>query len=103
MGETLPTSYIQVGADGKTTSFVGPEAVGLYAAVALKHGIKMWVEVGMIPNKNYTPRRMLAKAAEIVGAEKPFALSKLGGRGAIHQLDKWIEARKAKLPVVKHG
>lgn len=101
MSQTLPQSYIQVNAAGQATSYVGPAATTFFAAMTVKHGIRMWVEVGMLPNRAWTPSRMLAKAAEIMGREKPFPKSKAGGRKAVAELDSWIAKTRATLPVVQ--
>lgn len=85
-------SEIVVGA-GHTT-FAGPDAVALYTATVIRSACRM-MKTGMRPNRAYTPTAVLAKAGSITG--------KTYKRGqydqAIADLDVWIDAMKAALPV----
>lgn len=51
------------------TSFNGPQAVNVFAMTALASALRMYDKHKMIPNRNYTPTKML-KAAEIYTGQK---------------------------------
>lgn len=40
-----------------------------YTAVLLKHGIKLYARSGLIPNRNWTITKMMARAAQITGKQ----------------------------------
>lgn len=48
-------------------TFAGRDAVNVYVAVALKHGLLLYHRTGMKPNRAWTPTAMLRKASEITG------------------------------------
>lgn len=77
------------------TAFVGPAAVSLVQAVAIKCGLQMYVSCGMKPNAAYAPKNMMRVAAHITGKTyKARAYTQ-----AIEDLTAWIEQRKAEIPV----
>jgi hypothetical protein len=85
-------SEVVVGAGG--TTFAGPDAVKLYAAMTMRSALRM-MKTGMRPNRAYTPKAVFAKVAEITG--------KTYKRGAYDQaiadLTVWIDTMKAAMPV----
>jgi hypothetical protein len=87
-------SFIEAG-KGHTT-FVGPDATRLFAAVSLRGAIGLYLETGMRANRVYTPARMLAAASVIT--RKPHKRTQLAQAQA--DLTAWIEAMKAALPVI---
>lgn len=48
-------------------SFTGPEAVDVYRATVIAHGLKLYAKTGMRPNRMYTPKNMMAAAAQMTG------------------------------------
>jgi hypothetical protein len=91
----MTESYIEAGA-GHTT-FVGPDATMLFAAVAIKGAINLYVKTGMRANRAYTPTAMRAAASRITG--KPYKRTELAKAAADLQI--WCDAMKAALPVVQ--
>jgi hypothetical protein len=89
------TSFVSVGAGG--TAFVGEDGVRLFQAMSLRAGLRIYAKTGMKPNRLWTPKAMIALASSITG--KAYK-----GRSrydqAIADLDVWIAAAKASLPVV---
>lgn len=49
------------------TSFVGPRAVDVYVATVLASGLRLYAKTGIKPGRSWTPKNMMAKAAEITG------------------------------------
>lgn len=47
--------------------FEGREGVNLYVAATLKSALKLYANTGMKVNRAYTPKAMMAKAAELTG------------------------------------
>ena len=48
------------------TSFTG-EHVNAYVCTALASGLRLYAKTGMKPNRAWTPKAMMAKAAELTG------------------------------------
>jgi len=92
-------SYIETGA--ASTSFVGPDATSLFAAVSLRAAIRMWVNTNgtLKASRHYTPTAMAAAATRVTG--KPYTRNRESLRQAMADLTTWIEAMKAALPVVR--
>lgn len=71
-----------------TAVFTGPAGVATYRAIAIKHGLKMYLACGIKPNRMWTPTNMLRTAGQITG--------KVYKRGqyalAIADLEAWIVA-----------
>ena len=72
------------------TTFTGPAEVNVYRAITIKHGLKLYMNTGMKPNRAYTPTAMMRTAKEITGAK----LKARDYAGAIKALDEWIEKQK---------
>lgn len=72
------------------TVFQGPEGVAAYVAITLKHGLKLYAATGIKPNRMWTPKNMMAKAAEITG-KKFKARDYLA---AVDALEIWIAEHK---------
>lgn len=68
------------------TTFSGQAGVATYVAITLKHGIKLYRDTGIKPNRAWTPTAMLAKAGEITG--QTFKRGQF--TQAIDALDAWI-------------
>ena len=49
------------------TSFVGPSAVNVFVMITLKSGLRLYKNTGMKPNRNWTPRNMMAEASRQTG------------------------------------
>jgi len=87
-------SHVTIGPNGGM-SFVGPDAVRLFAAVSLKSAIGLHRKCGMIPTRGVTITKMLAQATQVTGKQY---------RRGQHQqaeadLQIWIDAMKAALPI----
>lgn len=48
-------------------TFNGADAVSVYAIRVLASGLALYAKTGMIPNRAYTPTKMLARASEYTG------------------------------------
>ena len=48
-------------------TFNGPDAVSVYAIRVLASGLALYAKTGMVPNRAYTPTKMLSRAAEYTG------------------------------------
>ena len=83
-----------------STTFVGPDAIKLYRAVTLKHSIKMWVDHGIIPTRGVTITHMMKLATGYTGIT--YKRGPAGAAMAIEDLDKWINAMKAAIPIEQH-
>lgn len=86
-------SYVEVGPS--TTSYVGPDAVALFRANALRAGIRLYAETGLRPSRVWTPSAMLKAAGRITG--KTYKRGRFDE--AIADLTVWIETMKLALPV----
>ena len=91
-------SYIGVNEKGGAASFVGPDAVALFRATALKSGLNMYAKCKMQPNRAWTPTAMLAAAADIT--KKTYKRGQYTQAAADLQI--WIDAMKLAMPVVKN-
>lgn len=78
------------------TSFVGPDAVSLYATRLLAMHLRLYARTKMIPTRGYTITRMLQQATKIT--HKPYTRTKV--LQAAHDLDVWCEALHSALPIV---
>jgi hypothetical protein len=47
--------------------FDTPEKIADYRRIVIANGLKMYAKCGMMPNRAYTPKAMMAKAAELTG------------------------------------
>lgn len=66
--------------------------VPLYVAIAVKHGLKLYMATGMKPNRAWTPTAMLRKASEITGQE--FKRGQYAQ--AVAALDAYLDAAEAR-------
>lgn len=90
--ETTP-SFIVHGPS--STSFVGPDATALFRAMTLHSAIKLYLATGMIPTRGVTISKMLVIATQITGK----TYRRGAGQAAVDDLQVWIEAMKAAMPV----
>jgi AMMECR1 domain-containing protein len=88
-------SFVTIGKGG--TTFVGPDATRLVAAIALRGAIGLYVKTGMQVTTAYTPSAMRAAASRITG--KPYKRTELAQAQA--DLTTWIDAMRAALPVIR--
>jgi hypothetical protein len=89
-------SEIKTGPGGGIT-FAGPDAVALYRATAIEHGLRLYAKTGMKPNRAWTPSAMLQAATGITG--KPYKRGQYVK--AADDVKAWAVAMAAALPVVK--
>lgn len=92
---TNDQSSVTISASG-AAMFTGPDGVGLFRAIALRSGLKMYAKCGMKPNRAWTPTVMLKMATSITG--------KTYKRGhyeqAVADLHVWIETMKSAIPII---
>ena len=69
------------------TMFVGKAGVDTYRAIAIRSGLKLFVQTGLKPNRAWTPTAMLKAAGEITGAK----YRRGQYQHAIAGLTEWIE------------
>ena len=80
-------------------SFVGPNAVEVYAATVIAGGLRMYARCGMIPNRGYTPTAMMRRAAQITG-RKFKARDYLGAADALKE---WATAQAAAIHALSNA
>lgn len=89
-------SHIQLDERGRTSSFVGPDAVALFRAATIASGLEMYGKHRIQPNRNWTPKNMLAAATGIT--------KKTYKRGeylkASEDVKLWVKKMKAAIPVL---
>ena len=79
-----------------STAYVGFDAVMLMRATMLRSSIKLYAATGMIPTRGVTITKMLAMATEYTG--KKYKRGQYAEAQA--DLQAWIDAMKAAMPVV---
>lgn len=84
--------------DGRVTSFVGKDAVSVFAATAVIGGMRMFLRCGMLANRAYTPQAMRDFTARVTG--KHYARSRKGLETAMADLTKWRDEMRDALPVI---
>lgn len=92
----MTESFISYDKDGNARSFVGPDAVALFAAVALRSAIDLYLNTGMKASRFHTPTNMLLTASRTTG--KQYKRGKAGLALAAADLNFWIDAMKAAIP-----
>ena len=60
-------SRIEYDAQGNARSFVGRDAVNVFAMAALASGLRLYAKTGMRPNRAWTPTAMMRAAAHHTG------------------------------------
>lgn len=88
----MTDSYIQTDASG--TMFAGPDAVQLFKAMQIKSALKMW-KVGLKARRGIRLKDLLGMVSQHTG--KAYKRTEIDV--AIDDLEQWIEAMKAALPV----
>lgn len=86
-------SYITVH-DGRTTGFVGKDAVMLYQAAVLMSSLKL-LSKGIQPTRGFTMKRALAMAKQFTGQ----TYKRTEWERAQRDLKVWCETMKSALPV----
>lgn len=88
-------SLVRYNREGQPVSFIGPDAVALFQAAALRSGLGL-LAVGIKPHRSWTSIRMaLARASYYTG--KPYK-GKSDISRARDDLEIWIATMKAALP-----
>lgn len=76
------------------TVFNGSEAVEIFRAAAICSALQLYADTGIKANRAYTPRNMMAAAAQITGKKfKPRAYY-----DAVLELRRWIISEKERIP-----
>jgi hypothetical protein len=88
-------SYVEVGSGG--TTFVGPDATRLFAAISVRSALNLYLQAQIKANRAYTPKNMVAFVTGITG--KTYNRGRSGQIAALHDLGLWIAAMKSALPV----
>lgn len=89
----MSESYISTSPTG--TSFVGPDAIGLYRAMVLKSSLSLWLRTKIIPARGMTITKLLAIVKDYTG--KGYRPKETAT--AIEDLTVWIETMKSAMPV----
>jgi hypothetical protein len=92
VAQPAPQSFIQHGVGG--TSFVGPDAVNLVRAVAIKSALRL-AAVGLRASRTVTPTKLLVSAGQITG--KTYKRGQYGV--AILDLEAKLAEMRAAIPV----
>lgn len=87
--------------NGKVSALVGPDAVNLFRAIQLKGAIKLYRQTGMIPTRGVTITKMLEIATKDYTHKAYKGKNKCEAAEA--DLQEWVEAMKAAMPVVEGG
>lgn len=95
----VSSSYVSTSRGGEITSYVGPDATRLAAAIVLRSAIKMWRLSGIIPTRGMTIRRMLERAEFVTGTRYGAPRGTSGASLAEQHLTLWIEAMRSAMPV----
>lgn len=61
----------------------------VYRALAIKHGIKLWLKAGIKPNRAWTPTAMAMAASQITG-EVYKGRRRADLEQAVMDLDRWL-------------
>lgn len=91
---------MKIGPDGGTF-FAGPDAIALYRAITIRAALRMYAQCGMLPTRGMTPTKMLRAAGEYTG-QYYGRVNVNKCQKAIKDLDEWIAAMRAALPVYDH-
>ncbi len=92
----IDDSYVEV-KDG-TTVFHGEDATNFFAAVVVRSAMSFYLKTGLPVNRAYSPTNMRLFAEKLL--HKPaYKRSEKGLAQAGRDLDAWIAAMKAALPV----
>ena len=95
MTKSPEKSEIVISPDGHT-SFVGRDAVDLFRAMAVRQGLGL-LALGIKPNRDWTRTRALKAASGYTG--KKYARHITSIPRARADLDQWIAAAKASMPI----
>ena len=82
---------------GGSVLFSGPQAVEVFRCTALAAGLRMYDRHKMIPNRAYTPTRMLSTASSITGKGYKRGEYEQAARDLLAKADEL----KSKLTIVK--
>lgn len=85
--------------EGGSTTIYGPDGIAFYRATVIAGGLRLYAKTGMQPNRAYTPKAMMAAAAEITG--KRFKARDY--LVAADALTEWARTMKAALPKTLDG
>ena len=99
-GESMtqqPESYVEANKHGVT--FVGPDATRLYQAIALKHAINFYLSSNGLRMTRMLGPTLMAKSVSSL-THKNYTSGKRGLAIAVKDLDQWIEAMKAAIPLI---
>lgn len=89
----MTENRIEYDENGQARSFVGPEAVDVFAMAVIATGLRLYARTGIRPNRAYTPKAMMAAATRYTGLDfAPRAYEK-----AAEALTARVQAEKARL------
>jgi hypothetical protein len=60
-------AHIEYDKDGNARSFVGEEAVNVFAMAALSSGLRLYAKARILPNRGWTPKAMMQAAERYTG------------------------------------
>jgi len=94
----MTKSYVQLNDKGLVTSYVGPDATSLFAAITVRNAMKLYLDCGIKASRTYTVKNMTRAAS--VYTQKAYPASKKGLELASEDLQTWILAMQAAIPVL---
>lgn len=83
--------------DGRVVSYIGQDGITLFQAITLRSALRLWAEHRMLVNRQWTPTLMLTVAGRFSGKTYKRGEHAL----AAEDVQKWIDAMRAALPVVE--
>lgn len=94
MSETPIITYDK---NGDARSFVGHEAVNVFACAAVASALRFYARTGMRINSAYTPKRMIAFAEEHLGRK----FKARDYEGAAAALSERVQSEKARIAALE--
>lgn len=92
-----PNSYVTLKPNGEVSSYIGPDAVALAAAIVLKHALLGYAKFRILPTRGITAATMLQHATRLTG--KPYRRGQHAAAAA--DVNIWCEAMKPAIPLVQ--
>jgi hypothetical protein len=93
--QSAPRSYIQYDANGRITTFVGPDATLLLSVMTLRSALGLWHVAGIVQTRGVTITEMLAKVSSVTGK----TYRRNSALRAIADLKVWINVMRCALPI----
>lgn len=79
--------------NGDARTFAGEGAVNVFAMAVIASGLRLYAKTGMLPNRAYTPTKMMAAAERYLGQ----TFKKRDYLGAAEALSQRVQEEKARI------